>query len=276
MPSVSVCIANYKQDQFLQEAIESSKMQTVAHDIVIYNDQDGVGSGEAFNRAIDASTGDIVILLCADDKFIDRNVIADILKAFEDMAVGHVSRYYYQFIDGKNYPVRAWRGKDVIELANNPSGLAFRRKALTGNRLTNKMFVEAPTLVADVLAAGWDYKILPYDTVAVRIHNSTARSKDYYLKNWVTSPVEEWAKIGGRKLLTDYTSLIQIKNYFTTSAVLKECWNFIRLRPLNLINPGFWFFSMIALLAPRSVLYHIPDFYRRTWGQFFTSRVERP
>lgn len=276
---VSICIANYKQDHLLPEALESCKAQNYSNiETVVYNDLDGCGSGGAFNRAIIHATGDIVVLLCADDVFTDSRVISDIVKLFKsNKYLVHVSRHYHQFIDGDRRPVRAWRGNDVIELANNPSGLAFKRESIIhGEGLSNKMFVEAPALVRAVLRHEWEYEIMEWDTVAVRIHNSTARSKDYYKKRWVSSPIEEWTKLGGKSLLRDYTSLIQIKNYFTTRAVLKECWNFIRLRPLNILSPGFWFFSIIAICTPRTILRHIPHLYRITIGRWTTREVKRP
>lgn len=277
MLTVSICIANYRQDHFLQEAIDSCNSQTYKNEVVVYNDTEGVGSGEAFNRAIEKATGDIIILLCSDDVFTDNMVVYDITRIFIDKPyVGHVSRYYHQFEDGNRAPVRAWRNNDPIELANNPSGLAFRRRVFErGCRLTNKMFVEAPALVRCCLDKGWEYKIMKWDTVAVRIHNSTARSKDYYAKRWVSSPVEEWGKVGGQALLKDYTSFIQIKNYYTTMGVWKEISNFVKYRPINLLMPGFWFFALIALLTPRSILWHVPHWYRITFGRWFTREVNR-
>lgn len=275
-PTVSVCIANYNQDHLIDQLISSINMQDYNYiQICIYDDDEGIGSGEAFNRAIELAKGDIVVLMCADDVFTDKHVISDIVKQFETIEIGHVSRYYYQFLDGKDYPVRAWHKPDIIELANNPSGLAFRRSALQGNKLTNKMFVEAPTLVADVLADGWDYRILPYDTVAVRIHASTARSEEYYRDMWVSSPVEEWVSIGGRTLLKDFTSLIQIKNYFTTKAVWIEIMNYVKLRPLNLLHPGLWFFGVVSLSLPRCILWHVPHWYRVTLGRWTTRVIKR-
>lgn len=298
---VSVCIASHNMKHLLPEAIDSCLMQDYGNiEIVIlddassdntnnmlykrYQDNKNVswyrsdmpsGTGGAFNKAISHATGSIIVLLCADDYFTDKHVISDIVREFEDYRVGHVSRYYYQFLDGKSYPVRAWRTNDIIELANNPSGLAFRASAIKGLELSNKMFIEAANLVSFALTQG-TYKIIPYDTVAVRIHQSISRNKNYYLKRWVSSPVEEWAKLGGSALLNDFTSLIQIKNYFTMEGVLKECWNFIKYKPSNLINPAFWFFATISILTPRFILKHIPDIYRKTWGRWTTRIVCRP
>lgn len=279
--TVSVCIANYKQDKFLKEATGSVLMQTYPCTICVYNDLEGVGSGEAFNRAIAMANTDIIVLLCADDIFTDAHVIEDIVKEFQNnIGLGHISRWYHQFVDGDRHPVRAWRGESVIELANNPSGLAFRREALKDPcengkyfTLTNKMFIEAPCLVDKVIRMWWAYSILRYDTVSVRVHKSTARSKDYYTKMWTSSPVEEWAKLGWKT--NDFTHLIQVKNYFTIKAVFNEIFSFIRVNPFYIINPIFVFFSITALCTPRCVLLHIPEFYRSTWGRWTTRYVKR-
>jgi glycosyltransferase involved in cell wall biosynthesis len=243
--------------------------------IVRYDDTEGIGSGEAFNRAIAMATADIVVLMCADDVFTDYHVVSDIVKCFEScLEIVHVSRWYYQFVDpNKTIPVRAWRGDNVIELANNPSGLAFRKYALQGKKLTNKMFVEAPQLVHDVIKEGWLYSILKYDTVAVRVHKSTARSKDYYAKMWTGSVVKEWAKLGWKT--NDFTHLIQVANYYTKKAVIDEARNFILVRFSNVWNPAFWFFFMCALCIPRSILLKIPEIYRGTYGRWTTREIRR-
>ena len=283
MEQVSVCIANYKQDAFLKEAIASVEAQDYGNiQIIVFNDREGVGSGEAFNRAIEQASGSIIVLLCADDIFIDNKIISDIVCAFERHPdCVHISRLYYQFIDGDKRPVRAWRNHDVLELANNPSGLAFRRSAIGECKLTNKMFIEAPSFVKSVLVRNWGngwnehYLIIPWDTVAVRIHASTARSQGYYKKMWTSSPVEEWTKLGTTAILSDFTSLIQIKNYYSTQAAIKEAWNFIRLRPVNILNPAFWFFALVAL-TPRLILMHVPHWYRITFGRWTTRAICRP
>lgn len=272
MLAVSICIANYRQDQFLQEALDSIYMQTYPNiEVKVYNDIEGIGSGEAFNHAISMATGDIVVLLCADDFFSDVHVIEDIVKCFQTHTrCMHVSRFYYQFVDGDFSPVRAWRGDNVIELGNNPSGLAFRNGF--GFKLTNKMFIEAPYMVRQAINLG-SWSILEYDTVAVRVHKSTARSKDYYKKRWTGSVVKEWAKLGWK--MDDFTHLIQVANYYTKDGVCDEIINFIRVNPFNIFNPVFVFFSITALCTPRPILLWLPEFYRSTWGRMTTRKVVR-
>lgn len=306
-PRVVVCIPCHNQGHLVKEAIHSAfsqeydNLHVVALDdastdgtIKIFDELSHVyckfhyfrsnepsGTGGSFNKTIEYSkldyiSADFIVLLCSDDVFTNKYVVKDIIDRFNrDTGLVHISRYYHQFIDGDSRPVRAWRCNDVIELANNPSGLAFRASALEGCELSNKMFVEAASLVSGVIQKGrWD--IIPWDTIAVRIHQSISRNKDYYLKRWISSPVKEWANVGGSALSNDFTSLIQIKNYFTSDAVIKECINFTKVKPINIINPAFWFFSIVAIFTPRSLLRHVPEIYRRTWGIWTTRVVKRP
>ncbi len=276
-PKVSVCIACYKQEKFLQEAFDSINMQTFRDlETQFFIDNEGIGSGEAFNKAISKANGEIIILLCADDVFTDKNVISDIVACFENPSIAHVSRWYHQFVDGNRHPVRAWRSENVIELANNPSGLAFRSCIMP--RLTNKMFVEAPEAVSRIISCKltglpYGYQILRYDTIAVRVHKSIARSPDYYKKMWVSSPALEWSKLGWKT--DDFTSLVQIKNYYTTKAVIQEINNFFRINPLYIFNPCFIFYSIVAVCVPRIILFKLPEIYRATFGRWMTREVKR-
>lgn len=297
---VSICIASHNMKHLLFDAIHSCLSQNYSNiEIILLDDAstDGTtghafvgdsrvkyfrtskpsGTGEAFNHAMRLATGEIIVLLCADDLLADVHVIGDIVEVFKkDRNLSHVSRYYYQF-EGEEMskPVRAWRNDDVIELSNNPSGLAFRASKIKDCRLTNKMFVESANLVACAIRHG-SYHIMRWDTVAVRIHASTSRNSGYYLKQWNSSPIEEWVKLGGYSLLKDYVSLIQIKNYFKVSAVLKEAWNFVRLRPINFFVPSFWFFFIVAVFTPRFILRFVPEVYRKYVGSKIVKKIWRP
>ncbi len=321
---ISVCIACHNQAHLLGEALVSCLKQDYKDlevivlddastdnprsailpfpEVKMYRSETPSGTGGAFNKAMEKATSEYIVLLCADDVFTDPHVLSDIAKIFiNNPKVAHVSRYYHQFIDGDRRPVRAWRTNDIMELANNPSGLAFRKSALSTFepielgiaptmerlinppvrdcliKLSNKMFVEASSLVASVMRNKENYAmIMPWDTVAVRIHQSIARNPSYYRKMWKSSPVKEWSKVGGGALQSDFTSLVQIKNYFTTWAVIQECWNFILLRPINILIPGFWFYALICIFTPRCILMRLPDLYRRTWGRWTTREVKRP
>ena len=302
-PLVSIVIASYNMAHTLAETIRSIEAQTYKNiEIIIYDDcstdrtrlmfawkhhmcktdikyyrgETNVGVGNAFNQAIEKATGEYVMLFCADDLFTDNNVIADMLTLFNN-GVGYVTRYYYQFIDGdKNRkPVRAWRENSPFILANNPSGLMFRQEALIGKKCTNKMFLETAQLVYEVLKAGWGHAILPYDAIAVRVHASTSTQGGYWLKRRVSSPVLDWYSIGGTEILKDYCSLIQIKCNYKLSAVLEEIWNFVKLRPKNLLNPLFYAYATLAVMMPRFILRKLPHLYRKYIGVNIVKEIKR-
>jgi glycosyltransferase involved in cell wall biosynthesis len=243
-----------------------------------YRGYENKGVGEAFNEGIKKATGDIIILFCADDLWTDKQCVSDIVKAFDDHPyVGYVTRYYYQFIHGYPGPVRAWRGNNPIVLANNPSGLAFRRQALIDAKAScsNKMFVETTKLASDVIKSDWRWHIIPWDMVAVRVHRSTSTQRSYWLKRRVSSPVLDQTGLGATDIATDFVSLIQIKRGFTLAAVWEEICNFVKVRPWNLVNPRFWFWSIVSLVIPRSLAVGLPEFYRHRIGRILTREIRR-
>jgi glycosyltransferase involved in cell wall biosynthesis len=297
-PKVSVVIASYNQRDYIQEAVMSCLMQDYPNfEVIIFDDgsTDGtehlfpsnndvvkfyrcsinMGVGTAFQRGFSRASGDIIVMLCSDDVFTCNQVLSNIVYQFkEGYRVGHVSRYYHQFVGRNRQPVRAWRTNKPIIQANNPSGLAFLSKALKGKIFSNEMFIEASDMVSQVIKT-WDYTIIPYDTVAVRIHESTSQLKSTYDKYWTKSPLKNWVRIGGTEMLSDFTSLIQIKNRYRISAVWYEIWMFIKLRPINLVHPGLWIFGIIALVTPRLILRELPKFYRNQIGRRITREVRR-
>ena len=298
---ISYCIATHNMKHTLHTTVSSILEQVKLNntfEIVIYDDAstDGtneiewfkdiptikyiynntnVGVGEGFNRAISYAKGTFVMLMCADDFFADKMVTIDMLRCFADPTVGHVTRWYYQFVDGYRGAVRAWRGNNPMLLANNPSGLMFRRKALEGCSCSNKMFVETTHLVHSVLDKGWNWVILNYDAIAVRVHRSTSTQSGYWLKRRVSSPVLDQTELGAAEIATDFVSLIQIKRGFVLSAVIEEIANFVKVRPINLLSPRFWFWSIVALLIPRKWAVALPEFYRHRIGRLLTKRIER-
>lgn len=300
MQSVSVVIATYNMGHLILETINSCiNQRNINIEVVVYDDcstddtkkiglhahpliryvRGGVnlGVGAAFNEGIKYAKYDLIVLMCADDLFTNDNVLYDMCCAFErNLDCGHVSRWYHQFVGNDPSPVRAWRTNDPIIQANNPSGLMFYKPALKYAKCSNKMMIETSALVSDVINQGWGYHILKYDTIKARVHKSTSTQKDYWLKRRVSSPVLDWWEIGAKDMAKDYVSLIQIKNGFTMSAVLEEIGNFIRLRPLNAVNPKFWFWVLVAVLTPRRILRKLPPFYRKHIGVRLTQNVKRP
>lgn len=286
---LSICIATYNMKEVLWQTIEYIKRNLQlcekCYEIIIYDDcsTDGTdkipwledipnliyrraehnrGVGEAFNRAINLAKGKYVMTMCADDLLIDNKYVTNAISFLDDHKhLGYFTRHYYQYVGWDDEkPVRAWRTDDPVHQANNPSGLIFRRKALKG--FSNKMFIESSFAASNVVKDGWGWAIYPRDAIAVRVWDSTSTKPGYYLKRRVSSPVMDWHSIGV-DMSKDYVSLLQIKNGHTLGAVWEEILNFVRLRPMNLLSPFFWFYAALSLLTPRFILRKIPKLYRK-------------
>lgn len=299
MEKVSICIPAYNSANTLGATLSNCIEQDYPNkEIIVYDDASddetpqiailfkgitlcrGVsnqGVGVALTEAVRRATGDIIVLLCGDDLFTDRSVVSDIAKIFDNHPkVGHISRYYHQFINNHPGAVRAWRTGNPLLQANNPSGLAFRRKAVEGKVFSNKMFVEAASMVKYVMDDGWQTSFLAYDTVAVRVHVSTSMKRGTYQKYWSGSMVKNWLGLGvGEEILKDYTTFLQIRRGGSLALAWGEIVNFARLRPRNLLNPLYWFFVLVAILSPRALLYKLPAFYKHRIGRLFTKEVSR-
>ena len=296
---VSICIASFNMAHLLMETIRSCEDQIYDDiEIIVYDDhstdqteryysklsgikyyrgEHNLGVGYAFIQAVKKATGEYIVLMCADDLFTSDAVIGDIVGLFQrHKGIGHVTRYYYQFVHGYDGPVRAWRSGDYMELANNPSGLAFRKKFMDGCCCSNRMFIETAKMVHDITVKKcYGVGFLRYDAIAARVHRSTSTKGAYWLKHRVSSPVDDWWELGCRKMAQDYSSFIQIKNGFTMAALWEEIQNFIVLRPKNLINPFFWFYAIVAVVTPRCILRKIPEFYRHRIGRLITRQRYR-
>jgi len=85
----------------------------------------------------------------------------------------------------------------------------------------------------------------------------------------------DWWNLGVKEITKDYVSFVQIKNGFKMSAVFEEIWNFVKLRPANLITPAFWFWAIVAIVIPRGILRKLPGFYRKYVGVKVTKAVKR-
>lgn len=299
MEQVSICIPTYNSEKTIAETIESCLAQDFKDkEIVVYDDCStdctweiinkypvkcfrgnvNRGVGAAFTEAVHFAKGKYIVLMCSDDLFTCPEVISDMVEIFKSSPlIGYVTRFYYQFVDGYKGPVRAWRTLNPIVQANNPSGLGFRKEAIKWP-FSNKMFIETSDMASKVIADGWDYHIIRYDTIAARVHASTSRQPDYHKKRRVSSPIDDWVGITGKDspILRDFTSFLQIKNGFSTKAAFDEMVRFVRYRPKNLLYPQFWFYAMVTLLTPKPILRKIPEFYRHRIGRLITREIRRP
>jgi glycosyltransferase involved in cell wall biosynthesis len=292
MEKVSICIPAYNASKTIRETLDSCVMQNypnleiivsdncstddtykiVAHfiyshhpsaNIKLYKTEKNNGGGPNMDNCVRLATGSIIVFLCSDDIFTDPNVISDIAMIFNECPnVGYVGHWYYQFLDPDPAPVRIHHSLDPYFQADNQSGIAFRKCAIKGN-FAPAYWIEGASMVKRVLDDGWSYKIIQYDTVGVRIHpggNTSTKPEPY-----VVSPTLTWLKLVGRRkfFLTIFISLIQYKNWGKYRFMLREAWYFIKLRPINLFRPDFWFWFLIALLVPKCILRPLTQKYKK-------------
>jgi hypothetical protein len=62
--------------------------------------------------------------------------------------------------------------------------------------------------------------------------------------------------------LKNFAGLVQLKNYSTFKNLLREFFILLKLRPVNLLNSKFWFFSLGTILVPKRILIWLVDNYK--------------
>ena len=294
MEQVSILIPAYNCENTIAETLDSCRMQEYSNleilvsdncstdhtvdivsrypEVILEKGLINIGGALNMEKCIKLATGKYVVFMCSDDLFTNPKVVSDIVEIFiKNPKVGYIGRYYYQFINGYKGAVRTHRTNNPYFSADNPSGLAFRKEALSGN-VVNKVFIEAASIVKEVLDKGWDYKIIRWVTTAIRIGNNNSRKSETYKY----SPVLNWINLIGKQkfLLTSYVSFIQIKNWSSYRNVFREIWYFIILKPSNLFRPDFWFFALIAIFIPRYILRHITDWFKHRICRLFVKEIK--
>jgi glycosyltransferase involved in cell wall biosynthesis len=297
---VTIAIPSYQQERIIAETIKSALSQCTfggfnievllvddgstdntvkiagKYPIKVLKNNKNLGFTGNFNRVIRESSGDIIVFLCGDDIFCNNLVVKDIVDRFKDPAVGVVGRYYYQYLDGHPGAVMTIRG-DIYVSSCQPSGVAFRTKALQGHKVQNKIFAEIPFLIKGVLADGWMYSMIKYDTIAARLHpgkkGNAATNPTYYDVKPRQSITENWNELLGHPRIYNY-GFIQLKCRFP-QALLDEIKISIRLKPTILISPAFWIFALTALIVPGWILRPLANFYRHRITRRFARIITR-
>jgi len=269
-PDLEIVVSDNCSTDKTQEIINQEYSQVK---LVIMSENKG--GGPNMDNCVKQSTGSIIVFLCHDDIFTDLNVISDMAKIFdENPSIGYIGHWYYQFLGDDPRPVRIHRSNDPYFQADNQSGLGFRKIAIRGNFSTSA-WIEGASMVKRVLDAGWDYRIIQYDTVGVRIHPGANASTQPW--PYLISPTLTWVKlVGERKFcLTAFISLVQFKNWGKYRNMLKEIWYFIVLKPSNLFRPDFWFFSLIAIFVPKTILRPLTQAYKKHFLSRFIRIAKR-
>ncbi|HQP91644.1 MAG TPA: hypothetical protein PLU24_03120, partial [Candidatus Omnitrophota bacterium] len=61
----------------------------------------------------------------------------------------------------------------------------------------------------------------------------------------------------------NYIGLVQIKNFGTFRQLFREICLLVELRPVNLMNPVFWMFSLGTILVPGFLLLKAVNLYKK-------------
>lgn len=229
-----------------------------------------LGIGRNIQKLMNEAEGKYVIYMCADDVFASTRVVDDIVQVFHQQPeVGVVGRFFYFFMDGKPGAIGVCRDKNILTQSCCPSGMAFRK--MRGVEVSNKIFVEMPTMVAWYLKH-WNWTMLEYDVFAARFHpgGNTGTKKSYYTE----SPTQNWIDLVGSDF-KDFPMFVQLKNR-APHLVWREICLAVRTDRKVLKDPSFYGYASIAVLFPGFVLRPFSSFYRNRIARLSAKIIERP
>jgi len=259
--------------------------------IKIHQNKINLGYGKNLQVLGRLAKGDILFLMGQDDILLKDALLKTYNAFMFGEEIGLVTRPYYWFYENVKRPVRAIFPYDskkdsvisvldgkkevqkIFESVGQLSGLAYRRKYMDMD-FHEETF---PAHIYPFASITKKYKVvyLKDYTVAVRIESSQTRFKKSI---YDISPTESWVKMfntiyrekkyeevrkaGIEQMAKNYVGLVQLKNYSTFRNLLREILILIKLRPLNLLSPSFWFFSLGTIIIPSLTLRHLVDFYK--------------
>lgn len=258
-----------------------------------FQNRTNLGYGKNLEVCCSHAQGSVLFLMGQDDILL-KDALWKANEAFSrGDEIGLVTRPYYWFHDDVNVPVRAVlpfdKDRDCVlspldgkvslhalfRSAGQLSGLAYRRRYLDAP-FHEEIFPAHIYPFASILKR---YKAvyLKDFTVAVRIQSSMTRHNS---RIYDISPTQSWVRMfqtlyadppykqvrdQGIDFITgtNYVGLAQLKNYASLRIVVREIALLVRYRPLNLLNPQFWIFSLGAIFIPRRALIWMVDNYKR-------------
>lgn len=285
MPKVTICIPAYNAEKTIVESLLSCISQYGDFDILVSDNNSSdktlevvdmiakmyprhkitvinepkQGQGYNMDNCVKHASGDYLIFLCSDDVFLGSYVVEEYKRFFDTYSnVGHISRYYYQFIININKPVRYHNTYNIYHLANNVSGLGFRKSAINGN-FSNDYWIEAVSMVKSVLS-NWEYYIVPKYLVGVRTGETNCSSSS---APYIKSPMKTWYNLVGPQdfVIKNFCSLVQIRCRGTYKQYLREIYYFIKVHPFNLLDMRLWFYILVTLL-PKPIIIFLNNYYK--------------
>lgn len=239
--------------------------------IILKNKNQGLGKN--LTTLMHEAKGKYLLYICQDDVFTNDHVISDMVSIFEnDWRLGVLGRYYYQYLDGHKGPVMTIRS-DIYLSSCQPSGIMFRKEAMR-HEFSNKLFVEMPSMIRNVLDSYWKGDMLRYDTIAARLHaHNAATNPSYFVFGNTQSQTLNWLEVCGKKWIYPMY-LVQLKCRYPRQLMIeiKTC---LKIEPRSWINPGFIFCALVALILPGKLLIHLSRFYRHRITRLFVREITR-
>lgn len=259
--------------------------------IKVYKNEKNLGYGKNLQVLRKLVKGDILFLMGQDDILLKDALLKTYNAFLLGEEIGVVTRPYYWFDRDVRKPVRAitpydpsqnqvisiFGGKKAVQKifksVGQLSGLAYRMKYMDMD-FHEETF---PAHIYPLASITKKHKVvyLKDYTVAVRIVSSQTRFK---LSIYDISPTESWVKMfntvyqgekykevrkaGIEQITKNFVGLVQVKNYSTLKNLLREIFILLKLRPVNLFEPKFWFFSLGTILVPRKLLIPLVDNYK--------------
>ena len=272
--------------------------------IRLYRNKRNLGCGGNLEVCKKRAMGNILFYV-SDDDILDVNALRKVYQAFQiSKDIGIVTRPYYWFNEDVSKSVRVTKQfsrnqiismdspyeniKDVIALADQISGIGFRKKYMNFS-FRNKRFVEMASAVLPMLK-NCKTVVLKDNIVAVRTSASGYRenSNSLVFKN---SPMMAWHdlitityyedKFRGLKeylirnfVAKNYVGLVQIKNFGSYKSLFREIYYLIKLRWLNIFNPRFWLFSIGTIIIPRFILRKLVVIYKNKINSKFLRKIK--
>jgi glycosyltransferase involved in cell wall biosynthesis len=257
-----------------------------------YDRTEHVGYSKNLEKCRQRAIGEILFLMGQDD-ILARGVLQRTIDAFNDPDVGAVTRAYFWFDDDIRHPVRAVRQlnpekdeiirvtdsfdriADVFHTVGQLSGLALRTK-FVDYPIHDDIFTAHIYPFASILKKHPVVFLSGY-TLAVQIRTSQCRAVSSIYEK---SPVQSWVDMYNtvfnepeyetlRKRLirdhaaTNYMGLVQLRNYSRFPNLLREIGVLVRNRPMNLVSPAFWFFSLGTIIMPPCLLIPLVDWFKK-------------
>lgn len=320
---LSVCVPVYNGAETIQETLRSVLSQdSVGFEVVVvdnastdstvravqeikderirlYMNERNLGCGGNLDECFKRSRGEVIFFLCADDILRPQALLRVQDALARHPRVGLLVRPYYWFCDSPEIPVRLTRqfetekevvlsdswedARDVLALCDQISGLAFRRRDITGE-FGREPFIEASTMALRVFRKK-PAVVLNEMIVGIRISNNGSMNPAVYAK----SPMERWRSVVegvlgpegsselSRRLIRDwigrnYIGLVQIRCYGRYRYLLREIGLLIRYNPSNLMRPIFWFFALGTMFMPAFILRPLVVFFKNKVFTLFLKR----